>query len=1180
MADKFELIIETLSAKEQVKDLLNSINKLSKGLAGLQKAMPDTLVNQLKATTKAVNSTAASFDSLRASVKTLNQINVTAFSDRALGASAGVKTLANSFADMGESLRSFKRVSSSLDSSKIKEFTTGLHELFKGKAKTSFRKDLAQIKEMSSTFSKLSRGVTSLNNISFNEKSVKGFLSDFTDSFKNNKEALNQAHVFASILGKIGTSLRSLSKVSFDPKSFRNLNKVMDAYLTRAAALVEKHKSTIISLKTFATSLATVSNSAKKLETSLNKVKNVTGDVSSSSRKAVSSLNLFAGGIRSVITSFIGGTVIYRTVSTIKEAVVSFAELESTMRQVNTIARLGAEGLSYMREEVLRLSGAYGISSPELATALYEINSATIVGIDSLKVLEQSARQAVAGYTDVTSSAVLISKIIMAYGYEVKKSEHITNVLFKTVERGINTMESLNKDFGKILSTGRSAGVSFEESAAALATLTSRGLQTNIAVTALNAAYMKLSSGNKKLNAVFRELGFASSAAALRAKGLAYVMEVLSKVTGNSMEQLRYLGFDYRDVRATTILAREATTGFAENLRYIADPAQTAGATLKALEQVQMSMKQQFAELNMSIKSFSASMYGAVESSTAIRDVLTSLKNIFNDLSNYGNLLGSILIGSLPLIATVLLSRLKSISLLIDVINNKLDKTSGNLAKTHRYLRRFGGGKVASSISGNLAGGFAFLKGVFAKLFSFVKRSLLSLKSLFSLKTLKSIFSLESLKNVLAAAIRKLGPFLGKLLVSGVSKFLLGPAGWIILAYDIAKLLQSWIDSYSNDSETIKKNVGAVDLIQARIIAYEKEFAKLKKLTKGTDEYANQLAKVSGMRNALNNLVDSSGITSLLPLMKKINDRAKEPEVDAVDPEYLEKVARAWEAVREAQRDAMQAGAGDFVKALTALNKYKDAQKDLDSYLSKRNMRTGYAENDTLSRIVEFNEILDKDSIKGALDYLSKFLKKLPDEVASKYTDFSRGILDPSVIKEFFRDYEVYIASADDLAVAELEKLIVSSKAAFDAAKKSILDFIEKLKQDYTNMWLDSLPSSERYQELLKIRSEYLKQFNSAISEGTAQSLERAAALLPKLNSIRNKLAEIRPTANQSERVTAIEAISSGTKEAVEFILNAMNTDYSKDTARNTKEISQYTREQMRDTKRLYDALNKLSIAT
>ena len=334
------------------------------------------------------------------------------------------------------------------------------------------------------------------------------------------------------------------------------------------------------------------------------------------------------------------------------------------------------------------------------------------------------------------------------------------------------------------------------------------------------------------------------------------------------------------------------------------------------------------------------------------------------------------------------------------------------------------------------------------------------------------------------------------------------------------------------------------------------------------------------MRNALNNLVDSSGITSLLPLMKKINDRAKEPEVDAVDPEYLEKVARAWEAVREAQRDAMQAGAGDFVKALTALNKYKDAQKDLDSYLSKKNMRTGYAQNDTLSRIVEFNEILDKDSIKGVLEYLSKFLKKLPEEVASKYTDFSRGILDPSVIKDFFRDYEVYIANADDLAVAELEKIIVSSKAAFDAAKKSILDFIEKLKQDYTNMWLDSLPSAERYQELLKIRAEYLRQFNSAISEGTTQSLERAAVLLPKLNNIRNKLAEIRPTANQSERVTAIEAISSGTKEAVDFILNAMNIDYSKDTARNTKEISQYTREQMRDTKRLYDALNKINIAT
>lgn len=1017
-------------------------------------------------------------------------------------------------------------------SKNFKEIFSGISDIYKSVDIQGFNSVSEVLGNTSVSFSKFintMKKVSGVNPQSL-QKVLSGILATLYD-LSLNKDTLGVLLDVSKILSSIGKNVGALNKLSNLPDA-GNLRNILSGYISSVDAILKSNPKAVNTFIQLGNAMANVTSAVKNVNAAKKALNKTT-------KETIDNTTRLTPSVRSMITAFLGGTSIYRTIATIKEAVVAFAELESNMRKVNTIARLSAEGLSYMREEVLRISGAYGISSPELANALYEINSATIVGIDSLKVLEQSARQAVAGYTDVISSATLISKIIKSYGYEVNKAEHITNVLFKTIERGINPMEALNKDFGKILSTGRAAGVSFEESAAALATLTSRGLQTNIAITALNAAYMKLASGNKKLNAVFRELGFASSAAALQQKGLAYVMEVLSKVTGNSMEQLRYLGFDYRDVRATTILAREATTGFAENLRYIADPAQTAGATLKALGQAQMSMKQQFAELNASIKAFAASMYTGVENSKMLRDALTSLKNTFNDISKYGSSIGSIAIDLLPIVGTLFIGRLKSVNRLLRIFNIQL-----------KLLPK-------------------------------------QIRSISATKALQSLLS-----NITSASAKNAGKSIGKFLVSGIAKSLSGltkliggPIGAVLLALEAGAFLKSRIEAETAYLDSVANNAASVDLIQARVTAYQKEFRALKNMTRGTAEYEKQFSKVANMRGSLESIITRSGVVSLTPLLNQINKQFQNPadenaSLDESHLEQLEKVKNAWKEVEKAQISASKSEEGSFVKALSAFNEYNKAQKDLESYLNKKAARTGDKYGALITFSERFNEIRKDYSTEEAMRYLYGKANQLPDYVAKKYADFAKGIYNPELIKQFIRDYTVYVTNSDDLAVAELEKFVVSLKEDFDVDKEAILDFREKLKQDYTNMWLDSLPSAERYQELLKIRDEYLKQFNSAISEGTAQSLDRAAELLPKLNSIRNKLTEIRPTANQSERVTAIEAISSGTKEAVDFILNAMNTDYSKDTARNTKEISQYTREQMRDTKKLYDALNKLSIAT
>ena len=291
--------------------------------------------------------------------------------------------------------------------------------------------------------------------------------------------------------------------------------------------------------------------------------------------------------MRQIYTAFVGGAVIYSIVRSIKSAIKEVYDLEYAMARVNTIARVSSNELKNMTHFVQNVSSEFGIASSKISKALYDINSATIKGSASLKILEQSAKLAVAGFTDIDKVTNLIARAVNAYEYSVSEAAKISDILFVTIERGINPMEELSEYMGRLFTVSANAGVSLEEVGAGLATLTARGYQTNVASTALNAAILKLSTGTKELNKLFQQYGYASSASALRTIGLTGALQVLYKATNGATEKLHDLGFNYRDIRAATTLASGAIDEYNKTLALMNDETYKAGLTNKAYSEVQ-----------------------------------------------------------------------------------------------------------------------------------------------------------------------------------------------------------------------------------------------------------------------------------------------------------------------------------------------------------------------------------------------------------------------------------------------------------------------------------------------------------------------------------------------------------------------------------------------------------------
>jgi TP901 family phage tail tape measure protein len=414
--------------------------------------------------------------------------------------------------------------------------------------------------------------------------------------------------------------------------SFTSLTSTVSTFITKLATITDSQS--FAKFAQLADAIDKVSRASKNLVTATDKAGRSVRRLVGASEDTSSALNGITASFKQVFSAVAGGSIIYTVIRGFKDAIKVMTDLEYQMRAVNTIARASDEVLGKMTQQVLNLSSTWGMAKSDLTKALYDINSATIIGSDAMTVLEVSAKAARAGFTEVSKTADIISKVIKVYNYTAQDASYISDVLFTTVERGINPMDQLSQYMGRVLTGAANAGVAFEEVAASIATMTTRGLQTNLAVTALNSMILKLAGNSKKLNATFQAYGYESSAAALRTLGLQKTMKLLQKETGGATDKLTRLGFNYRDIRAATILASDALSEYNKTLAMFAESADGASATERALLQVNETMQMKWDKLKQSVSNYVIALNEFISSSNVIKGILDSITSAVKYLTD------------------------------------------------------------------------------------------------------------------------------------------------------------------------------------------------------------------------------------------------------------------------------------------------------------------------------------------------------------------------------------------------------------------------------------------------------------------------------------------------------------------------------------------------------------------
>lgn len=257
------------------------------------------------------------------------------------------------------------------------------------------------------------------------------------------------------------------------------------------------------------------------------------------------------------------------------------SDLDKSMRNIQSISKQTDAEMLTLRDTFLAMSTDLSVttdSADQLAQAFYNIQSSGFAGDDAMRVLRASTMAAAAGLTDTSTAAQGLTAVLNAYGKSASEAEHISDLMFRTVDRGVGTYAELTTSMSNIVGTAKAAGVGFDEVSAAMATMSKQGMSFSEASVSLNQTILAFIKPSEDMAKAIHNIGFESGLAMIQQLGFAGAMEALAKETGGSVEEMSKLFGNVRGLRGALSLTGSGAELFAADLAAMGDSAGAAAA--------------------------------------------------------------------------------------------------------------------------------------------------------------------------------------------------------------------------------------------------------------------------------------------------------------------------------------------------------------------------------------------------------------------------------------------------------------------------------------------------------------------------------------------------------------------------------------------------------------------------
>lgn len=250
------------------------------------------------------------------------------------------------------------------------------------------------------------------------------------------------------------------------------------------------------------------------------------------------------------------------------------ASFETALARVRAVTRSTDEQLVQLAIAAKEAGRATGFSSVEAAGGLEQLTRAGLSATEAAKALAPALQLAKGGALDVTTATNLLADTLDQFGLSGDKAASVADKIQGTAFNAGTSVAQLAEGFKAAAPAARLAGVSFDQTAAALALLAKEGIEGGDAGAALKKFFVDISDPTSKFRDELIKAGITTGDFAT----------ILTKVSGNSqLTEAALLGLSGK---ARPAIARLFAEGGGELQKFIAQLQGTAGASKEATDTI------------------------------------------------------------------------------------------------------------------------------------------------------------------------------------------------------------------------------------------------------------------------------------------------------------------------------------------------------------------------------------------------------------------------------------------------------------------------------------------------------------------------------------------------------------------------------------------------------------------
>ncbi|MBY6032193.1 phage tail tape measure protein [Marinobacter daepoensis] len=305
-------------------------------------------------------------------------------------------------------------------------------------------------------------------------------------------------------------------------------------------------------------------------------------------------------------------------------------DFDTAFGEIATLIGQPADNLRDFQAQILQYSERSTASLEQITNATYGAISAGVDYADSLELIAAAETLSIAGKADLGDTTAALVSTLNAFGAEASEAGAYADTFFTAVKLGQTTIPELSASIGKLAPLAQAAGLTFDEMAAAIATVTaSTGMGTAETITGLRAAISSIIGPSKQASDLAAEMGIEFNASALASKGFAGFLEDVAKKAGGNVEAMKTLLGSQEALVPVLALTGTASETFADNLEEFSN---NAGAAVIASEELRNTLGNLGQTLKNNVESALIGLGGRLTDET--RSAVKSITSIVNSLGN------------------------------------------------------------------------------------------------------------------------------------------------------------------------------------------------------------------------------------------------------------------------------------------------------------------------------------------------------------------------------------------------------------------------------------------------------------------------------------------------------------------------------------------------------------------